>query len=112
MHYSRGQEKLLEKRLTIFLANIRHPTALHMLTLCLKPSDIRDATCHSNCTFFTVIWISLQVTLDRSVRRIGGDFTKISPPQENANNGSGVQQCLPTTVGNLKLQLNTRGKQL
>jgi hypothetical protein len=43
--------------LTIFLANIRHLTIRHLLNICLQPSELWGATCHSNFAFFTVMGI-------------------------------------------------------
>jgi hypothetical protein len=52
--------------LTIFLANIRHLTTGHLLKICLQPSELWGATCHSNFASFTVMvvfskqpWMSL-----------------------------------------------------
>jgi hypothetical protein len=63
----------------------------------------RNMGCNmSNCTSFTIIWISFQVTLKTSVTSMVSDFNTISPPQKNATKRNGQQQCLPATVGYLK----------
>jgi hypothetical protein len=106
MQCSNEPKNLLGKHLmhllTNFLANIRYPTTGHMLTQCVKPSEMWDATCHSNCTSCTVIWLYFLANLEKSVTSRVRDFTKISPPQKNATKLNRIQHCLPTTIGNLK----------
>jgi hypothetical protein len=38
------------------LAKTKHLNIRHLLKICFKPSEIRDATSH-NCTSIAVIWI-------------------------------------------------------
>jgi hypothetical protein len=97
----------------ILLTNLSHPTTGHYLTICLKPSGIWDATCHSICTSFTVTWIFPK----QPSRSQWWAWWEISPKylcHRSATKWDGAQQFLPTAPSNLKekLQLHTRGKQL